>query len=102
MDTPTLVVIGMTSALGALFSVRRQKKKAHQMVPAIEAALRAHGALSLPAVGEAIGFKGLMARGSVMFALEELRKAGKIRIIPAPDGTPQLQKINFIKYELTG
>jgi hypothetical protein len=25
---------------------------------------------------------------------------GKVRSIPAPDGTPQLQKVNVIKYEL--
>jgi len=25
---------------------------------------------------------------------------GKVRTIAAPDGTPQLQKVNFIKYEL--
>ena len=26
----------------------------------------------------------------------------KVRTIAAPDGTPQFQKVNFIKYEMVG
>jgi hypothetical protein len=36
-----------------------------------------------------------------MLALNALVEQGKIRVLPAPGGTPQLQKVNFIKYELT-
>ncbi len=67
---------------------------------AIEAALRAQGALTLPALTEAVGLKGFSARGKVILALNDMVAQGKVRTIPAPDGTPQLQKVNFIKYEL--
>jgi hypothetical protein len=77
-----------------------QAKKNQALAPAIEAALRAQGALTLPALTEAVGLKGFSARGKVILALNDMVAQGKVRTIPAPDGTPQLQKVNFIKYEL--
>jgi hypothetical protein len=101
MDTPTLIGIGMAAAIGVLISNRLQRKKNAALAPAIEAALRAQGALTLPALSEAVGRSGFMARGQVMLALNDMIAQSKVRIIQAPEGTPQLQKINFIKYELT-
>ena len=63
--------------------------------------LRAQGPLTLPALSEACGFKGFMARGNVALALNDLVALGKVRTIAAPDGTPQLQKVNFVRYSLT-
>ena len=93
MDTPTTIGIGVAVALGLFISSR-------MMVPAIEAVLRAQGALTLPALTEAVGLKGFSARGKVILALNDMVAQGKVRTIAAPDGTPQLQKVNFIKYEL--
>ena len=102
MDTPTLIGVGVAAAIGVLISQRLQAKKNKTLIPAIEATLRAQGALTLPAVGDAIGIKGVLARGKVAMALNDMVTQGKVRVIPAPEGTPQLQKVNFIKYELVG
>ena len=95
-----MIGIGFAAGLGAYLATRSQHKTNERLAPSIEAALGAQGALTLPALTDAIGLKGFTARGKVMLALNELVAQKKVRIIPAPDGTPQLQKVNFIKYEL--
>jgi len=93
------VVAAVVSGFLATWLLRRRSQK---LAPVIESTLRAQGALTLPALAEAAGLKGFSARGKVALALNELVSQGKVRTIAAPDGTPQLQKVNFIKYELTG
>ena len=100
MDTPTLIGIGIATAIGVLISNRLQKRKNQALAPTIEAALRAQGGLTLPALTAAVGLKGFLARGKVMLALNDMVAQGKVRVVQAPEGTPQLEKINFIKYEL--
>jgi hypothetical protein len=102
MDMGTAIGIGVAAALGVLISNRLQRRKNAALAPAIEAALRAQGPLTLPGVADACGLKGFMARGKVMLALNNLIAAGKVRVLDAPAATPQLQKVNFIKYELVG
>lgn len=96
-----MIGVGVSVALGTFIASRLQAKKNQALSPAIEAALRAQGALTLPALTEAVGLKGFSARGKVILALNDMVAQGKVRTIAAPDGTPQLQKVNFIKYELT-
>src|SRR5262245_18885049 len=102
MDDTTMIIAAIAGGLGAYFATMSRRKESQKLAPKLEAALRAQGALTMPALTEAIGFKGIMARGKVVFALNELVKQKKVRVIPAPAGTPQLQKVNFIKYELMG
>src|SRR5262245_66674881 len=102
MDSTNLIIGGIAGAVAAYVVSVAQKKKNKALAPGIEAALRAQGALTLPALAEACGFKGVLARGKVALALNDMVAQGKVRTIPAPDGTPQLQKVNFIKYELVG
>jgi hypothetical protein len=102
MDRMNLIIGAITGAAAAYAVSVSQRKKSQQLAPSIEAALRANGAMTLPALAEAIGFKGFMARGKVALALNEMVTQKKLRVIPAPDGTPQLQKVNHVKYELTG
>ena len=97
-----MVGIAVGAAVAMLVVSKLQRKKNDQLVPSIEAALRAQGALTLPALTEAVGMKGFTARGKVAMALSQLVTKGAIETIPAPEGTPQLQKINFIKYQLRG
>jgi len=97
-----LVGIAVGAGVAMLVASRIQSKKNDKLIPSIEAALRAQGALTLPALTEAIGMKGFSARGKVMLALNQMASKGAIDTIPAPEGTPQLQKINFIKYQLRG
>jgi hypothetical protein len=100
MDLPTMIGIGVAAGLGAYLATRSQHKSNAALAPSIMAALQAQDALTLPALTDAIGLKGFSARGKVMMALNNLVREKKVRIIPAPDGTPQLQKVNFIKYAL--
>jgi hypothetical protein len=102
MDSTNLIVGGIAGAVAAYLVSVSQRKKNQKLAPTIEATLRAQGALTLPALAEAIGFKGFMARGKVALALNDMVTQKKVRVTPAPDGTPQLQKVNHIKYELTG
>ena len=95
-----MVGIAVGAAVAMLVAGRIQRKKNDKLIPSIEAALRAQGALTLPALTEAVGMKGFSARGKVAMAIGQLVAKGTIDTIPAPDGTPQLQKINFIKYQL--
>lgn len=97
-----LVGMAVGAAVAMLVAGRIQRKKNDKLIPSIEATLRAQGAMTLPALTDAVGMKGFTARGKVMMALNQLASKGAIETIPAPDGTPQLQKINFIKYQLRG
>jgi hypothetical protein len=99
---PLFIGTGVGIAIGVLIAQRIQRRKNAKLVPAIEAALREQGALTLPALAEAVGLGGFLARGRVAMALNDLAAQKRLKTIPAPDGTPQLQKINFIKYELIG
>jgi len=99
---PVFIGTGVGIAIGVLIAQRIQRRKNAKLAPVVEAALREHGALTLPALTEAIGVGGFIARGRVAMALNDLATQKRLRTIPAPDGTPQLQKINFIKYELIG
>jgi NhaP-type Na+/H+ or K+/H+ antiporter len=102
MDSTTIVIGAIAGAAAAYFATMSQRKQSQKLVPSIESALRAQGAMTMPVLAEAIGFKGIMARGKVALALNDLVTQKKVRVIPAPDGTPQLQKVNHIKYELIG
>jgi hypothetical protein len=102
MDSSMMVGIAVGAGVAMLVASKLQRKKNDKLVPSIEAALRAQGALTLPALTEAVGMKGFTARGKVAMALSQLVTNGVIETIAAPEGTPQLQKINFIKYQLRG
>ena len=95
-----MVGIAVGAGVAMLIVNKLQQKKNDKLIPSIEAALRAQGALTLPALTEVVGMKGFTARGKVAMALSQLVTKGTIETISAPDGTPQLQKINFIKYQL--
>ena len=58
MDAPLTIGVGAGIALGLFIATRMQVKKNKVMSPAIEAALRAQGALTLPALTEALGLRG--------------------------------------------
>lgn len=94
------IVIGVSVAIGIGIATSLQSKRNQSLTPQIEALLRERGELTLPALAEAMGMGGFMARGKVTLALGELQTSGRVEIIEAPPGTPQLEKINHIKYRL--
>jgi hypothetical protein len=67
------------------------------------AVARAHsatGPATLPELAEALNMTGLLAKGKVVMALQEMTSKGRIEVLDAPQGTPQLEKVKFIKYKL--
>jgi len=95
----TGAVIGVVVAL-AMMVVNRSRAKSGTGLPGqVEQAMRGKGPLTLPAIAKLVGKDSFMGRGQVAQALNALHGTNKVRMTPAPDGTPQLQKINFITYE---
>lgn len=47
-----------------------------------------------------LGMGGFLARGKVALALNELVNTGRVEVIDASRGTPQLEKVNHIRYRL--
>ena len=102
MDSNTLTGLAIAVGVGAglvIASARRKKANA-SLAETIEPALREHGALTLPALAEKIGMSDFVARGKVAMALNEMAAGGKLEILEAPEGTPQLEKVNHIQYRL--
>ncbi len=100
MDDSTImsIAVGVGVSIGIVAAASRQSKKNADIGARIEPVLREKGPLSLPALAEALGMGGFMARGKVVLALNELSTSGKVEVIPAPEGTPQLEKVKHILY----
>jgi hypothetical protein len=98
MLTGIIVGITVTLALGLLNY--RNAKKGTGLPGKVELALRTHGAMTLKEIATAVGKRSFFGRGEVAQALGGLSQAGKVRTIDAPPGTPQLQKVDVVKYEL--
>ena len=101
MDAST-IGIGLAIAAAVFLSTRLQRQKNRKLAASLEPVLRERGALTLPELAAAVGMEGGFARGKVVLALNEMVTQGNVETMPAPDGTPQLQKVNFIKYRLRG
>src|SRR3954469_18352241 len=94
------VVIGAAIAVGIGIAMARQRKQNAALAPSIDAELGARGPQTLPVLATALGMGGFFARGKVALALNELATSGRGEIIAAPEGTPQLEKVNHIRYRL--
>jgi hypothetical protein len=73
-----------------------------EMVGEIAEVLRASGPLNLKDISVRVGKDSFLGRGDVVNALAALQGVGKIKTNRAPDGTPQLKKVDFITYEAVG
>jgi len=58
------------------------------------------GPLTLAQVAAKVGMDTFLGRGKVAQALAALQSIGKIKMNPAPEGTPQLKKVDVITYEI--
>ncbi|MEO8548978.1 MAG: hypothetical protein ABI678_03370 [Kofleriaceae bacterium] len=95
----TGALIGITVAI-AMMLVTRSKAKAGTGLPGqIEQAMRGKGPMTMPAIAALVGKASFMGRGQVAQAVNALHSANKVKMTPAPPGTPQLQKMNVITYE---
>ena len=92
-------LIGMVTALAMIYWHRRNAKLGTGVAGEIERALSDGAALTLAEVMARVGKSGFFARGQVAQALGGLTGVQKVKVIPAPEGTPQLKKVDFIPYQ---
>lgn len=91
-------VLGAAIALGIGIAMARQRSRNQKLAPSIEARLRERGPQTLPELAGALGMGGFFARGKVALALGDLVSGGRVEVIDAPAGTPQLEKVDHIRY----
>jgi hypothetical protein len=95
----TGAIIGCVVVL-VMMVMNKSKAKAGTGLPGkVEEVLRASGPLNLKDISVKVGKDSFMGRGDVVNALAALQGVGKIKTNPAPAGTPQLKKVDFITYE---
>ncbi len=95
-------LIGLIVALVMAFMQRQNAKKGTGLAGQLEQTLAQGSSLTLAEVAAAVGKDTFMGRGEVAQALNALASVNKVRIIPAPEGTPQLKKVELIRYERIG
>jgi hypothetical protein len=94
--------IGIAVGVGVAVALMLQRKKSGKLEERIVPVLTQRGALTLGELAEALGLGSFMGRGKVALALNEMAAGKRVEIIPAPEGTPQLEKVKHIKYRLPG
>jgi len=96
----TGAIIGCIVAV-VMIVVNQSRAKSGTGLPGqVEAAIRGAGPLTLAQVAQKVGLDTFRGRGKVGMALGALHGVGKVKMTPAPEGTPQLEKVDFITYEV--
>lgn len=98
----TGAIIGCVVALTMMVLNKSKAKQGTGLPGQLEQTLRGQQPMTLKQIAVLVGKDSLMGRGAVAQALAALQSVGKVRTYPAPDGTPQLKKVDFIAYEVTG
>lgn len=98
----TGALIGCVVAIVMIIANKSKAKSGTGLPGKVEAALRGAGPLTLAQVAAKVGMDTFMGRGNVAQALGALHSVGKVKTTPAPEGTPQLKKVDFITYESVG
>ncbi len=83
-----------------MFMNRSQAKSGTGLPGEIEQKMRGQGPMNLKQISVLVGKDSFMGRGKVAQALAGLQSTGKVKVTPAPAGTPQLQKVDHITYEI--
>ncbi len=92
------IIGGVVAVL--MIVINKGKAKAGTGLPGqIEALLASSEPLTLQQVAARVGLDTFLGRGKVAQALGALHSVGKVKISPAPEGTPQLKKVDVITYE---
>ncbi len=100
MDLGRIIGMAIAIAIGMAIANYITKKRNVKIIADLEPLLREKGAQTMPELAQALGMGGFLARGKVVMALNEMIIDGRAEIIEAPPGTPQLQKVNHIRYRL--
>jgi hypothetical protein len=96
----TGAIIGCVVAVIMIVMNKAKAKSGTGLPGQIEAAMRGAGPLTLGQVAAKVGLDTFMGRGKVAQAVGALQSVGKLKMTPAPEGTPQLKKVDFITYEV--
>ncbi len=96
----TGAIIGCVVAVVIMVMNKSKAKSGTGLPGQIEQALAGKEPLTLKQIGALVGKTSFMGRGQVVQALAALQSIGKLKMTPAPEGTPQLEKVDFITYEL--
>lgn len=94
-------IIGVIVAISIMLVNQRRARQGTGLPGEVEAALRRLGPSTLAEVAAAVGKSSFFGRGSVVQALAALQTTGRVRVIDAPPGTPQLKKVDVVRYEVT-
>lgn len=95
-------LIGLVVSIVMLLWNRHQASRGTGLAGEIERALQGRGGLTLAEVAAAVNRASFFGRGQVAQALNGLLSVGKVVQHDAPPGTPQLEKVNHIRYALKG
>lgn len=96
----TGALIGFAVAVAMIVMNKSQAKAGTGLPGEIAQAMRGKGPMTLKQIAALVGKDSLMGRGKVAQAIHGLHSAGKLVMTPAPPGTPQLQKVDHITYEV--
>ena len=96
----TGAIIGCVVVVVITIMNRSKAKQGTGLPGQLEQTLRGKEPMTLKQIAALVGKDTLMGRGEVAQALAALQSVGKVRTKAAPDGTPQLKKVDFITYEV--
>ena len=97
MLTGAIIGIVVVLVMGVMNNAKA--KKGTGLPGQIELTMRGNGPMTLGQIASKVGKDSFLGRGDVAQALAALQQVGKIKTNPAPEGTPQLKKVDFITYE---
>jgi len=93
------VAAGIAVAIGLMINRIRQRTKNVNVWASMEPILR-KGPATLQELADGAGMSGFLAKGKIALALQDMTAQGRVEVIEARLGTPQLEKVKFIKYKL--
>ena len=96
----TGAIVGVVVVLVMTMINKSKAAKGTGLPGQIEQTLRGKEPMTLKQIAAAVGKDSFMGRGEVVQAINALQSLGKVRTNPAPAGTPQLKKIDFITYQV--
>jgi hypothetical protein len=96
----TGAIIGCVVAVAIMMLNRSKAKKGTGLPGQLEQTLRGKEPMTLKQIAVLVGKDTFMGRGDVAQALAALQSIGKVRSNSAPQGTPQLKKVDFITYQV--
>lgn len=96
----TGAIIGVVVVLIITMLNRSKAQKGTGLPGQIEQRLRGKEPMTMKQIAALVGKDTFLGRGEVAQALAALQNVGKVRTHQAPDGTPQLKKVEFITYQL--